>query len=60
MAFGTIAAGVGLYVGDAPRALLGIALLVGCGLFLTVGLGGLGGSVKPKDGTKSGNIDFGR
>lgn len=55
----TAAACGAIYVTELPRALLGITLLVGIGAFLAIGLGGLGGSVKPRDRAKSGNIDYG-
>jgi hypothetical protein len=55
----TLAACTAIYVTELPSALLGIALLVGIGVFLAVGLGGLGSSVKPRDRAKSGNIDYG-
>ncbi len=56
----TVAAGAGIHFAELPSALLGITLLVGAGLFLAISLGGLGGSVKPRDRSKSGNIDYGR
>ena len=45
---------------DYSTSLSGLVLLVGVGLLLAIGLGGLGGSVQPRDRTKSGNIDYGR
>ena len=44
---------------DLPLASMGLVLLVGVAAFLAVALGGLGASVRPRDRTRSGNIDFG-
>jgi hypothetical protein len=55
----TVLGAAALYFGDGPRPLLGLVLLVGIGVFLVIALGGLGGSVKPRDRGKSGNIDYG-
>ena len=48
-----------VYFTDGSRSLMGMILLVGSGLGLMVGLGGLGGSVQPKDRRKAGSIDYG-
>ncbi|MDH5674666.1 MAG: hypothetical protein OEZ06_21240 [Myxococcales bacterium] len=55
----TAALTLALYFADAPRALIGMTLLAGCGVLLTVGLGALGSGVKARDRSKAGNIDYG-
>lgn len=53
----TIAA-VGRFALDDDRV-VGFSILVGFLLFLGVALAGLGGSVQPRDSSRSGSIDFG-
>jgi len=60
IALATALGAFGIYAAQLPRVLLGLILLLGCGAWLTIALGSLGGSVKRRDRNKAGNIDYGK
>ena len=56
----TTAGALAAYQTGLPSFAVGFALLAGAGAFLAVGLGTLGGNVRPRDRSRAGSIDYGR
>ena len=56
----TIVAAVTAYIGFDSRSIAGAIALGGAMIWLLVGLGYLGGAVRPRDRTRAGSIDFGQ
>ncbi|HJL16844.1 MAG TPA: hypothetical protein RMH99_14365 [Sandaracinaceae bacterium LLY-WYZ-13_1] len=55
----TLAGAIAIYVGMDDRQLAGLLGMVGLAIWVPVLLGLVGSSVKPRDRTRAGSIDFG-
>ena len=55
----TLGASVGVYMGTDEKQLAALVGLFGIGIWILVLLGLVGSSIKPRDRTRAGSIDFG-
>lgn len=55
----TLGVALGVYFGTENSQLAALIGLIGMGLWVPILLGLVGGSVKPRDRTRAGSIDFG-